>query len=329
MLAVLGNDGDVEIESRLYCEVGAAGKVLVYGQSLADVLHALPDRGLDIRSCDKGGIELTCGGSKYRIAGPHGLLDDFPVMPNADMRTHPIPAAAFAQVLNRTTYLLCKTEQYPKNALRLECSPKTGMLRAVATDGTFLSLAEVKVDPVENMGLTLGMREAELLAAVAAMPESPGGNEQPLSMSLGERLLQVGTGQTMLTCGLVEKPYPKYQQSIPAQTQYNLRAKRQELLDTVSRILIVSDEYQTILVKPHRSTLTVEGKAVTGTSHEDLAAECTHKAPALSLNGWQVKEALKRFVGEDVLLDYDGEFSPVRITCPGDSCLVVTMPLRE
>lgn len=231
---------DLEIGLKSYCtaSVSATGTVTLPAKRLFEIVRALPDKEIRFRKGDGHWMNLTCGSSRFRIAGLPG--EDFPELPDPTGTRVRIPVAVLAQLIGRTIYAISSEDsKYTFGGALLFLKP--GSVTMVATDGHRLSCVERKNLPDELSG------ELKVLVPKKAMgelqrllSESPEG--AAVAFSRDESHLFFGVGDRVLVSRVLSGQFPNWEAVLPRSNDRTFSIGRDEIAAAIRRVAILADE---------------------------------------------------------------------------------------
>src|SRR2546425_7475106 len=125
-------------------------------------IRALPDKEIKFKRGEANWVTVTCGSSRFRIAGlPQ---DDFPTLPEPKSPVGKIPASVLAKLITRTIFAISTEDsKYTLSGALLLLKP--GSITMVATDGHRLAHIE-KTEALEDV-----KEEIKVLVPKKAMNE--------------------------------------------------------------------------------------------------------------------------------------------------------------
>ena len=103
-LRILATDLEIGLNSTCPSSVTAAGVVTLPAKRLYEIVRALPDKEIRFKQGNSNWTMVTCGSSRFRIAGLP--KEDFPSLPEGKSEGIKIPAAVMSQLINRTIYAI-------------------------------------------------------------------------------------------------------------------------------------------------------------------------------------------------------------------------------
>lgn len=234
-LKVTGSDMEVEMVGTAVADVAQAGSITVPARKLVDICKALPEGSrLDIQLNGEK-LAIHSGKSRFSLATlpatefPSGEAGD-------DVETVRIPEDRLAWLIAKTSFAIAHQDvRHYLNGLLLEFSD--GTLRAVATDGHRLALAELEVEARgDDRALILPRKGVTELSRIL------GHDEEPVEVGLGSNFLRVTRRGLTLTSKLIDGRFPDYAQVIPLNQDNAIVVEREVAMRALQRAAILSNE---------------------------------------------------------------------------------------
>src|SRR5438093_12678799 len=99
-LEIIATDLEIGLKSTSPIKTTNPGTMTLPAKRLYEIVRALPDKEIKFKKGEANWVSVTCGSSRFRIAGlPQ---DDFPTLPEAKSSIVKIPAEVLAKVISRT-----------------------------------------------------------------------------------------------------------------------------------------------------------------------------------------------------------------------------------
>ena len=260
-IGIVATDLETGLRSACDSKVTASGSITLPAKRLYEIVRALPDKEIRFKQGEANWVTVTCGSSRFRIAGlPQ---EDFPKLPDPPAEGIQIPAAAMSQLITRTIFAISTEDsKYTFSGALLVIKP--GSLTMIATDGHRLSFVERREElegVSEEIKVLIPKKAMSELLRIFAESEAAGGirfsrNDNHLFFDLGGRLLiaRVLSGQ-----------FPNWEAVIPRNNDRTFTIGRDEVAAAIRRIAILADERS----KTVRFALT-KGALEVASSHSDL-----------------------------------------------------------
>src|SRR5579862_2763596 len=94
-LRIVATDLDIGLKSVCSVKTTTAGTMTLPAKRLYEIIRALPDKEIKFKRGDANWVTVTCGTSRFRIAGlPQ---EDFPALPDAKTVVAKIPAEVLSK----------------------------------------------------------------------------------------------------------------------------------------------------------------------------------------------------------------------------------------
>lgn len=320
-----GTDLEVELVARIGADVSDAGEVTVPARKLFEICKALPDGSrLDIDIGSERGT-IKAGRSRFVLATLPAT--DFPVIEDVEVGDAvTLDADDLFRILDRTSFAMANQDvRYYLNGLLVEL--RSGLVRAVATDGHRLAISDVeaKLDLVEVRQIIVPRK------GVLELQRLLGEVDGDLRLELGRSHIRAHLGESVFTSKLIDGRFPDYEAVVPVGADRLVTAERSVLRETLQRAAILSNEkYRGIKleVAPDRLRI-VAHNPEQEEAVEELEVETDVDNLAVGFNVNYVLEALNALEGDRVIIGLkDANSSCLVYSADSDSTRHVVMPLR-
>ncbi len=253
-------------------------------------------------------VLLRCG--KTRFETDTRPVEDFPKNPETkSLYSFEIDPALLVSIIKKTAYAISVDLTRPALCGVLFRVEKD-KLTTVATDGHRLSLVKTSSfkshDVKKVQDVIVRDKTLRVLKDYADQKGS-------LWAHIGEKWIQFssydeeGQGLLIVTCMILEGPFPKFENVIPQNTVKSFSSSREDLLGSVKRISVFSDvlTHQVKLeIKKTKVTLVAETRD-TGKASEDL--KCTGTGSfEVGYNALYLEQALETLENEEVKISMEG-----------------------
>jgi DNA polymerase III subunit beta len=333
-LHVSATDLDISVSSDHPCEVLKDGKVAVPAKQLYEIVKSLPEKDVLLKRASNNYLELKSGAAEFRIVGLPA--DDFPALPRFEkVQLVSIDPKPMLEMIDLTGFAVSSDEtRYNLNGVFFEAP--AGMLRAVATDGHRLSLAErtLEGDFQLKKGIILprkGLAEMKKLLLEAAEGET--------KLGFVENSAVLQRPRVKLVMRLIEGVFPDYRQVIPKAGEKRFTIGRDRFLDTLRRISLLStDKAHAVKLELQPGVLRVLSQNPDlGEAKEDVPVEYQGEALKIGFNARYLIDvlaglaALEPAAVQDVVMELADDLSPGVMKPAGESATrftAVVMPMR-
>ncbi len=325
-LTVRAYDLEIGLCSQHGCEVKKEGSVAVPAKALFDIAKVLPESVARLKMGANNRIEITSGAASFRLAGMSA--EDFPAMAqNTESGYERVERSAFKNALDKVLFAVSTDEtRYNLNGVFVEATPDG--VNLVATDGHRLALFEVKNDRrygLKDRGVIVPRKAVNELRKLLGED-----SEQPAELAFTENTMAYRRTGLTYTARLVDGQFPGYRQVVPEKSDAPLLIKRAALMETLRRVMLVSDHGSAVTFEVGDGKLVLTARAPDlGDATDSIAVDTGKLSLKLGLNGTLLLDMLSATDVETLALHITGDTDPVVVTpANSDAHLYVQMPMR-
>lgn len=323
-LRITGTDMEVEVIARARAEVAQTGSITVPARKLVDICRALPE-GVQINvQLNEDKLAVHAGRSRFSLATLPA--SEFPSSDQAEtLQTYEVNQGRLKWLLEKAAFAMAQQDvRHYLNGLLLEF--REGQLRAVATDGHRLALAETDAEITGEMRSVIVPRKGvmELSRILEEIDE-------PLKIMLGQGFLRVDRERIVMTTKLIDGRFPDYEAVIPLLSEQPMKVNREEFTHALQRVAILSNEkYRGVRLEMLPDTLRIVAhNPQQEEATEEIEAEHTVDKLKVGFNVNYLMDALGSMGGEKVSISLKDANSSCLITDPDSEAVrQVVMPLK-
>ncbi|MCF7853428.1 MAG: DNA polymerase III subunit beta [Candidatus Pacebacteria bacterium] len=322
-LTIAATDLEVYLRSTIEANTEQPGKTTLPARKFGQIVNALPDGDVCLETNDTEQTAISCSNAYFRLLGLNA--EEFPSEEEtAGDWEFTLPADEFRKILSKIQYAASTDEtRHVLNGLLLTI--RSGILTAVATDGRRLALIE---RPLDGDGVT----DCDVILppkVVGELVKILDGKED-LTVQFSESRAAFLLGQTLIVSKLVEGNYPNYRQVIPSNFSQSAVFPRDPFAAALNRVAMVVSETSASLslsLEKAKATLSANSAEV-GEGSEPLEVSYDGETVNISFNPDFLMDPLRHLEAEQVVLQFNDQYSPVSIS--GDEgFLYVIMPMRS
>jgi DNA polymerase III subunit beta len=325
-------DLDIEISEAASAEVERGGQTTAPANYLYDFVRKLPDGAsvkLDVSGDDP---RLFISAGKSRLHLPILPAGDFPSMPSDGFETRfEIEPTELGRLIDKTRFAISTEEtRYYLNGIFFHTvadSSGEAMLRAVATDGHRLALADYAA-PKGAQGMPGVIVPRKTINELKRLLDDAA---DLVEVAVSPQKIRFALGDAVLTSKLIDGSFPEYARVIPKSNSKKLKVENKAFADAVDRVATVSAERSRsvrLAIEKDKITLTVNNPDA-GVATEDLAAEYRDDAMEIGFNARYLTDVASQIEGEEALFELADSGSPTLVRDEADDkALYVLMPLR-
>jgi len=330
-LEIAATNLQLVIEGYLEAAIQEEGGISLNAKRMHDIVRALPPGEISITTDEKNRTEIKSEKGTFHIMGlnesEYPPLPDYKEVPFVEMKAEIIRAMVektiFAASIEETRYNL--------EGIKVEVVDDGKSLRMIATDGHRLCQVEKEVENASKLDLSGGL----------ILPRR-GMNELRKVLTEGEGIEQIGFGVTgndvifkagdvVLVMRTLEGDYPDYSRVIPKDNDKKVTAGREELLESLIRVSIISEEKtKGIHLSTWPGKIKIESQnPEVGDAFEELVVETDIEKLDIGYNARYIIDVLSAMDGEKVDIFLKDELSSaVFKPAEGEKYLCVVMPMR-
>ena len=324
-------DLDIEVVDRAAAMVERAGATTVSAVMLHEIVRKLPDGALVNLTEDaaSGRLAITAGRSSFNLATlPR---EDFPVMASSEYSSNfSAPAAVLRRLFDKAKFAISTEEtRYYLNGLYLHTVAEAGvpLLRAVATDGHRLALAETPA-PEGAAGGPGVIVPRKTIDQVRRLLDDGSG---PVEVMVSPQKIRFEFGQASLTSKVIDGAFPDYMRVIPKGNDKQADIDNAVFASAVDRVATISAEKSRsvkLAFDLDRVTLTVRNMEA-GQGVEEVEIGYSEEPFEIGFNARYLLDVAGQITGETAHFKFADPASPTLVLDPGDPGVqYVLMPLR-
>ena len=325
-LSVTGTDMELELVATTELPDAEAGEVTVSARKLVDICRSLPADAEIQLEVDGERARVWSGRSRFTLATlPAG---DYPSSDSltGELRVT-VKEGQLRRLLELTHFAMAHQDvRYYLNGLLLDIGE--GLVRAVATDGHRLAIAEIPVETGDTARQVIVPRKAisELLRLL-------GSGDEEITMDVGSNAIQITLPEVRLTSKLIDGKFPDYRRVVPkaGDSDKTVVVDRERVRQALTRAAILSnDKYRAVRLCLEPNVLRVVANNPEQEEAED-EVEVVYQGEGLEI-GFNVSyliDALTALPGEEAEIHLGDASSSCLITPQGEGdCQYVVMPMR-
>mgnify|MGYP001828158671 FL=1 len=323
-VSVTATDLEVELVADANVQVDSPGEVTVPGRKLLDICRALPEDA-EVSIAQSGEkLAIKSGRSKFSLATLPAA--EFPTVEDIGAgQALTVPQDSLARLLEKTHFSMAQQDvRYYLNGLLLETGG--ALLRAVATDGHRLALAEVTVEGSDLPEQQVIVPRKGVLELQRLMS-----GEGDLTVELGSNHVRIQLDGIRFTSKLIDGRFPEYERVIPQDTSNAMSADKGLFKGALQRTAILSNEkYRGIRLIIRSSGLVLQAhNPEQEEAEEELEIEYDGEEIEIGFNVNYLLDALGAIEAEQVTLAIvDSNSSCLLMDTSHDDCKYVVMPMR-
>jgi DNA polymerase-3 subunit beta len=336
-VAFSATDLDMEITDSSDAQVESPGQITAPAHTLYEIVRKLPE-GADVSLSYTGeDPRLTVQAGRSRFNLPVLPAGDFPVMSSEGLSGRiAIDTADLIRLIDKTRFAISTEEtRYYLNGLYLHAVVEDGQtkLRAVATDGRRLALAEMPA-PEQFTGVPGVIIPRKTINEVRRLLDDAG---ESIYLQVSAQKVRFQFDHAALTSKVIDGSFPPYERVIPRENKRLMMLDKALFAAAVDRVATISTEQSravNLAVEAGRVTLTVRNMDA-GQAEEELEVDYDGEPFKIGFNARYILDVTGQIGGETAefrFADHSGSatlMDPTLVLDPTDAGVqYVLMPLR-
>ncbi len=325
-LSVTATDMELELVASTELPDAEAGEVTVPARKLVDICRSLPADAEIRLEVDGERALIRSGRSRFTLMTLPAV--DYPSSDSltGELRVT-VKEGQLRRLLELTHFAMAHQDvRYYLNGLLLDIGE--GLLRAVATDGHRLAIAEIPVQTGDAARQVIVPRKgiSELLRLL-------GNGDEEVIIEVGSNAIQIALPEVRLTSKLIDGKFPDYRRVVPKgeDSDKTVVVDRERVRQALARAAILSnDKYRAVRLCLEANVLRVVANNPEQEEAED-EVEVAYEGEGLEI-GFNVSyliDALTALPGREAEIHLGDSSSSCLITPKGEGdCQYVVMPMR-
>jgi DNA polymerase-3 subunit beta len=336
-VAFSATDLDMEITDESVAQVDGTGQITAPAHTLYEIVRKLPE-GADVSLSYTGEdprLQVAAGRSRFNL--PVLPAGDFPVMSSDGLSGRiAMDTNDLIRLIDKTRFAISTEEtRYYLNGLYLHAVVEEGQtkLRAVATDGRRLALAEMPA-PEGFSGAPGVIVPRKTIQEARRLLEDAG---ETIELQVSPQKVRFDFGHATMTSKVIDGSFPPYERVIPRENRRSMMLDKAMFAAAVDRVATISTEQSRAVklsVETGRVTLTVRNMDA-GQAVEELEADYDGEPFEIGFNARYILDVTAQIGGDVAELrfaEHSGGatvLDPTLVLDPTDpNVQYVLMPLR-
>ncbi len=323
-------DLEIGIRSIYPARINRPGGIAVSGRKILEIVRELPPGHIDLEVQEGHYIVIRAGRGYFKITGVE--KEDFPVLPDIDEQpSFSVDRDIYKDLFRKTFYAIADSEpRHVLNGALMEIKKEDEKLKIimVGTDGHRLALCERSIN-----GENFSEKEMKVIIPKKTLSELKKiiDSNEKVDTFIGGKQIHFRGQNIYLTSRLIEGNFPDYRKVIPPPSENIATFNREELIDIVKRVSVMSREKTKAIVidiSPGRAIFSAKDPEI-GESREEEDVNYRGEALTMGLNYKYLLDALQACTEGEIIMEINGSLKPVIIKEISDpSSLALIMPMR-
>jgi len=324
-LTLTATDLEVEISTHLPVPGTQQSEFTVPARKLYDICRALPANAEIEIKLDKDRVGIKSGKSRFRLLTMPAT--EFPALEASSWEmSFSLPQKQLRWLLEKTMFCMAQQDvRYYLNGLLFEASGQT--IRAVATDGHRLSMAETDVTPSFKTGKQVILPRKGVVEMIRFLEDT----DDPVEIQIGPNHIRTNLKGLVFTSKLIDGRFPDYNKVIPVNQTKQVRLVKETFRETLNRVAILSNEkYRGVRFTLSKGLMTITAhNPEQEEAQEELEIDYRGDDIEIGFNVNYMSEAVSAIESPEIELSLNDPNSSCLLHTPGNNRhLYVVMPMR-
>jgi len=322
-VTLCGYDLEIGIRTELQAVIVEEGEIVLSAKLFSDIVRKMPDEIITIETDDKLITYINSGVADYQIIGISA--SEYPELPSFDeLQSFSINASLLQGMIKQTFFAISDNQSKPIYTGSL-FDIKDGFLNIVSIDGFRMALRKEKVNVESDFNFIVpGKTLSEVMKITCE-------NDVDIKVIVGKKHVIFKIENYSVVSRLIDGKFIEYASSIPVGSQTSLKVKTRELLSSVERMSLLTNEK---LQTPVRLIVADEGikmscTTVVGRASDYIDLPFNGSEVEIGFNNRYLLDALKNTDTDELLMEFNGPLKPIKILpVEGESFVFLVVPMR-
>ncbi|CAN5366750.1 DNA polymerase III subunit beta [soil metagenome] len=286
-IRVLGCDGEMWVERHVPCMVSEPGAICLQSKLLNDLVSAMPDGTIELKTLDGNGVMLTHGNSEYRMLSLDA--EDFPEPPefsgDSELR---IKMGVLRNAVDSVIFAV-STDQHRQVLTGVLFSYNGEVLTLVATDTHRLAVRKL-----EQPGIGQSINAVVPDKAAKAIKSLPVGDDDEVVLKFGGGRIGVEMVGSKVISQLLAGTYPNWERVVPSESTRSWSVEVDQLGEKVRRTMILArDNANRVRFRGNGDQIIIAARSEEkGEAKEEVPMVPSNGDVEIAFNGKYVQDAL-------------------------------------
>ena len=240
-IKISATDLEISLQQTIPAEVIDKGSITISGRKLFEILKESKSEEIYFKEKENNWIYISDNRTQYNLACLPS--EEYPVFVEPeDVVTVEIKSDTLSEMINKTIYAVTMEEAGFKLSgiftEKVKKDEKT-CFRMVSTDGHRLSLIDKDIENIEDLELEKGVMIPKKGMMELNKLTSEGDNIQ---IGFKQNNCIAKKDNSLIVIRLLESKFPDYNSVIPKNIKYFIKIKREEIIDSMKKMMILSNE---------------------------------------------------------------------------------------
>lgn len=323
-LTLVGNDGELGIETKINCNVQEEGKIAIDGKLLFGMIKNIPGEELKIENDNNFIMTLTSENLKYKIQCYDGV--DFLSIADIDRENNlKVSQLNLKNAINKTIFSIAQNNNDIKLTGEL-FRIKDNKIYIRSIDGNRISQVVIDYESKEELSAELIIPGKSLQELSKILEDE---EETKVDIYYLSKYCMFEFNNTRVITRLIEGKYYDVEKALNIGIEITVKIDRKELLNSLERsMLLVAEEKKPITLNIFDKNMILSINTSVGSMDEEINIEKDGNDLIISLNPKFLIDSLKAIDDDEINIYLTNNKSPVVIKNEEESYIYLIMPIN-
>lgn len=323
-LTLTGYNLELGIIKTIEVDGAEDGKIILNAKIFGDIVRKMPSSELMIETDDKFLTIIKGGDTEFTILGTSA--DEYPDIPSVDDGSgFSMPQYLLKNMISQTLFAIAQNENSPVLTGSL-FDLKDNTLQLVSVDGYRLALRKETVACPEDLSFVVPGKTLNEITKLLSEEE-----DEMVSVKVNRKHIIFDISGYSIVSRLLEGEFLDYKAAISGDTLTTARITTRDFITSLDRAsIIITDRIKSpITAKMENSSIAISCMTSLGKVSDNIPVEISGEAVTIGFNNKYMLDALKATGCDEVLININGPFAPMRIVpLEGDGFTFLVLPVR-
>lgn len=322
-IEISATDLELEYKGSYPAKVFKHGSIVIPTKKSFEIVKEILGTDISLRT-EENWVKIEAGKSVFKIPGLPG--EEFPKFSEKKpFISFELESKLLKDMINKTIFAT-SLEEVRSLLSGVLFSVNPNNISMIATDGYRLASANKDLDvPGLERGIEAVIPRKLLLEVRKIFPDN-----KKLVLGVQQNRIIFKSDNTIISCRLLEGDFPDYKQVIPDKNEKKIIVKKEDFLQALRRVSLLSDEESklfTLKLRPNKLELLSRTPEL-GEAQDEIDVAYSGEELDICFNARYIMEGISTFEEEYILFELQDTSTPLIIRPVEDQyCFNVVMPM--
>ncbi|MEG0229093.1 MAG: DNA polymerase III subunit beta [Oscillospiraceae bacterium] len=308
-LTLTGYDLEIGITQTIECDVQTQGEIVLNAKVLSDMVRSIDGENIIIEKTDDFIVNISSGNTQYTILGISS--EDFPALPVAQNNLKVVISQNNLKSMIKKTIFAVSQDQSKPVLTGVLFEIKDGVLTTVSCDGCRLCVCK---ENINYNGEEKTVIPSKTLNEILKMLKDE--DDETIEITFDKKHISFKFNDCTVISRLLEGQFIDYNAVIPKEIKTTVSVQTKKIQKTIERTsLILSDKLKSsIKIIFEDNKIKASCKTALGNASDEIDAAIEGESCTIGFNSKYILDSLKACEEENIIIQFNGSVSPMKIT---------------